>query len=46
MMDAVGVFLVLVPVSQITGQNHQGIIAADKGKVDALNVQVAVSCKG
>jgi hypothetical protein len=43
-MDAVGVFLVLVPVSQVTGANHAGTIASLKGKVDALTVQVAASC--
>ena len=40
-MDAVGVFFVLVPVSKLTGQDHQGLIAADKGKVDALNARLA-----
>lgn len=34
--DAIGVFLVLVPVSTLTGSDKEGEIAASKGKILAL----------
>ena len=34
--DAATVFLVLIPVSSLTGQNVEGELAAAKGTVDAL----------
>ena len=40
----VGVFLVLVPVSQLTGANHAGTIGTLKGQVDALNARL-LACK-
>ena len=39
--DAIGVFLVLVPVSSLTGSNHAGEIGASKGKIDALQARVS-----
>ena len=41
--DAVGVFLIGVPVSSLTGGNVEGQLAASKGKVLALEARVA-SC--
>ena len=38
--DAVGVFLVLVPVSSLTGNDHEGEIAATKGKLLALETRL------
>lgn len=42
--DAVGVFLVLIPVSTMTGSNKEGEIAASKGKVNALTARLQ-SCR-
>lgn len=42
--DAIGVFLIGVPVSSLTGGNVAGDIAASKGKVMALEARVA-SCR-
>lgn len=42
--DAVGVFLIGVPVASLTGGNVAGHIAASKGKVLALEARVA-SCQ-
>lgn len=42
--DAVGVFLIGVPVSSLTGGNVEGQIAASKGKVLALSARLA-SCR-
>lgn len=39
--DAVGVFLVLVPVSKLTGGDRAGSIGASKGKVLALEQRVS-----
>lgn len=39
--DAIGVFLVLVPVSKLTGGDVAGELAASKGKVLALEQRVA-----
>lgn len=39
--DAVGVFLVLVPVSKLTGGDRAGELGASKGKVLALEQRVA-----
>ena len=41
--DALGVFLIGVPVSSLTGNNKAGDIGAAKGKVLALEARVA-SC--
>lgn len=42
--DAIGVFLVLVPVSKLTGGDVAGDLGTSKGKVLALEQRVA-SCK-
>jgi len=39
--DAVGVFLIAVPVSSLTGGDKAGLIGASKGKVQALEMRVA-----
>lgn len=41
--DAATVFLVLVPVSSLTGQNVAGDLAVSKGKVQALEARL-MSC--
>ena len=38
--DAIGVFLVLIPVSSLTGADREGAIATSKGKVLALEARV------
>ena len=38
--DAIGVFLILVPVSSLTGADREGAIATSKGKVLALESRV------
>jgi hypothetical protein len=42
--DAVGVFLIGVPVSSLTGNDRSGAIAASKGKVLSLEARTA-SCR-
>jgi hypothetical protein len=43
--DAVGVFLVLIPVSKLTG-DHEADVATAKGEVDAIGVaQIKAKCK-
>ena len=43
--DAVGVFLVLIPVSKLTG-DHEGDVARLKGEVEAIDTaQVKNKCK-
>jgi hypothetical protein len=43
--DALGVFLVGVPVSSVTGGDKEGMIAVSKGKVQALqNASMAKGC--
>ena len=42
--DAIGVFLVLVPVSKLTGGDVAGEVGTSKGKVLALEQRVA-RCK-
>ena len=42
--DAVGVFLVGVPVGSVTGGDKEGLIAVSKGKIEAL--QGAARSKG
>jgi hypothetical protein len=42
--DAIGVFLILVPVSKLTGGDVAGEIGASKGKVIALEQRLA-SCR-
>jgi len=41
--DAIGVFLLLIPVSSLTGGDVEGEIAASKGKVLALEARL-LSC--
>lgn len=41
--DAIGVFLLAVPVSSLTGGDKTGLIAVSKGKVLALEARLA-SC--
>jgi hypothetical protein len=41
--DAAGVFLILVPVSSLTGANVAGDLAISKGKVQALEARL-LSC--
>lgn len=38
--DAIGVFLILVPVSSLTGSDREGAIATSKGKTLALEARV------
>ncbi|SHL75477.1 hypothetical protein [Roseibium suaedae] len=42
--DAFGVFLVGVPVSSVTGGDKEGMVAASKGKVQAM--ELAKASKG
>ncbi|QEU08209.1 hypothetical protein [Paracoccus yeei] len=39
--DAIGVFLIAVPVSSLTGNDRAGAIAASKGKVLSLEARAA-----
>lgn len=39
--DALGVFLIGVPVSSLTGADQEGLIATEKGKLLALNARLA-----
>lgn len=41
--DAIGVFLIGVPVSSLTGNDREGDIASSKGKLQALEARLA-SC--
>lgn len=41
--DAIGVFLIAVPMSSVTGGDKAGEIAASKGKVEALKARL-VTC--
>jgi hypothetical protein len=42
--DAIGVFLIGVPVSSLSGNDMEGDIAASKGKVLALENRLSVGC--
>ena len=43
--DAVGVFLVLIPVSKLTG-DHEADVSTAKGEVDAIGIaQIRAKCK-
>lgn len=42
--DAIGVLLIAVPVSSLTGSSVEGEIATSKGKVNALDARL-VTCK-
>ena len=44
--DAVGVFLVLLPVGSIFGADVEGELAQAKGEVMALQGAVSINCKG
>jgi len=39
--DAIGVFLLAVPVSSLTGGNKEGLIATSKGKINALEARLS-----
>lgn len=39
--DAIGVFMLGVPVSSLTGSNKEGLIATEKGKALALDARIA-----
>ena len=41
--EAIGVFLVLVPVSSLTGSNVAGELGAEKGKLQAVDARL-MSC--
>ena len=41
--DAVGVFLLGVPMASVTGGDNEGQIASSKGKIDALQARL-LSC--
>lgn len=43
--DAVGVFLVLLPVGSIFGADKEGELAQAKGEVMALEGAVSINCK-
>jgi hypothetical protein len=43
--DAVGVFLVLLPVGSIFGADKEGELAQAKGEVLALEGAVMINCK-
>lgn len=44
--DAVGVFLVLLPVSTIFGSDNEGVVAQYKGEVLALERAMGMECRG
>jgi hypothetical protein len=44
--DAVGVFLVLLPVSTIFGSDNEGVVAQYKGEVLALERALGMTCRG
>ncbi|MDC1018911.1 hypothetical protein OAR36_10700 [Pseudomonadales bacterium] len=43
--DAIGVFLLGLPVAKILGQDVEGEIALSKGKVQALERAVPINCR-
>ena len=43
--DAIGVFLIGVPTSSLTGGDKQGSIAAVKGQDQALRARIANQCR-
>lgn len=44
--DALGVFLVLVPVSTVFGGDNEGVVAQYKGEVLALERAMGTTCRG
>lgn len=38
--DAIGVFLIAVPVSSLVGDDNEGEIATEKGKINALDARL------
>lgn len=44
--DAVGVFLLLLPVGSIFGADKEGELAQAKGEVMALQGAISINCKG
>lgn len=44
--DAVGVFLVLLPVSTVFGGDNEGVVAQYKGEVLALERAMGMTCRG
>lgn len=43
--DAIGVFLVLLPVGSLLGEDNEGIVAQFKGEVIALERVLATNCQ-
>lgn len=44
--DAIGVFLVLLPVSTVFGSDNEGVVAQYKGEVLALERAMGMTCRG
>lgn len=44
--DAIGVFLVLIPVSTVFGSDNEGLVAQYKGEVLALERALGMNCRG
>jgi len=44
--DAIGVFLVLLPVSSVFGSDNEGVVAQYKGEVLALERAMGMTCRG
>lgn len=44
--DAIGVFLVLLPVSTVFGSDNEGVVAQYKGEVLALERAMGMECRG
>ena len=42
--DALGVFLVLVPLGTVFGEDNEGVVAQYKGEVAALERALAMNC--
>ncbi|MEX0617323.1 MAG: hypothetical protein WDZ76_01225 [Pseudohongiellaceae bacterium] len=43
--DAIGVFLVLIPVGSVLGEDNEGVVAQYKGEVLALERAMAGNCR-
>lgn len=43
--DAIGVFLVLLPVGSLLGEDNEGIVAQYKGEVLALERAIVGNCR-
>jgi len=44
--DAIGVFLVLLPVSTVFGSDNEGVVAQYKGEVLAMERAMGMTCRG